>query len=339
MALISLLARLPFGPTFSHAPFGHWFDVLCSGAPHETRTRAKAAIDAMGDQALPKLIGVLREVTRAHPLERVATRIGPVIYEGDRNVAVPLCMDFLARIDPAGKTVVPEVAALINDPRHQPGRDWLVEYLLASYPNQTVVLRPWLIEWLEGQDPSLRLSVLTFLNRAGSRAQLLLPVLLKRLGKASSTERLRTIETLGAIGPAAALACPRLREFRQHRDEAVRITAGATLALIERQTDAALFELMLDRLERGSPQIKTVAERQFLRLGSLALPAAPGLIHILETSKEELRKQAASLLKSIAPNEAEASIAMATYNLEQKKTRSPYMDPVMMARYGLLPKR
>ncbi len=53
MVVISLLARLPFGPAFPGATFGHWFDLLCSDAPCETRAQAKTAIEALGDRALP----------------------------------------------------------------------------------------------------------------------------------------------------------------------------------------------------------------------------------------------------------------------------------------------
>lgn len=331
---IGLVLRLAHESKPVSGSFAHWFDIWGSDGSAVAQAHAQAAIDSMGERALPKLVGVLREVTRTHPLERVATRIGPILYESHRYAGVSSSMYFLARIDPQGKTVVPEVAALIDDPRHQPGRDWLVGELLRNYGNQLAVLRPWLIDWLKRGDSSQRLSVLRFLEETGPKAESLLPALLDRLAKAQGKERVRTIETLGSIGPAAAVACPRLRDFQNHPDDTVRMAAGTTLALIERQVDPALFTLLLDRLEHGSPSMRNFTEREFARLGAMARPAVPGLIHLLESGEGKTRECAARLLKAIAPHEAEASIAVATYKLEQE--RKARRDRTMAIRYGLI---
>lgn len=168
------------------------------------------------------------------------------------------------------------------------------------------------------------------LAETGPAASNAVPALLKVLETAVRTNdwertvRFYTVKALGAIGPPSSAAVPRLREFRNDPQSAMRVDAAVALWRITGQAEEALSTLT------ESKKSRFVSDRSLEalgRMGTNALPALPFIVPYLTNPVTSLRLDAATTAWQIAPEQFPSPLPALTNALFATTNDYPKFSP------------
>jgi HEAT repeat protein len=129
------------------------------------------------------------------------------------------------------------------------------------------------------------------------------------LENSDSAMRLSAAEALGAMGPPARPAIPRLLEVLDDDDPEVRKAAAWALTRIG-ASHQALVPFLISKLKDESPETRGTAIIGLGRIGPDAGPAVPLLIELLEDETPLVQRLAAETLGSIGPRAVAAVPAL-----------------------------
>jgi HEAT repeat protein len=131
-----------------------------------------------------------------------------------------------------------------------------------------------------------------------------------------SRHRLKVIQGLGRIGPAAKAAAPGLRELLNREREPLTVSiAVALLKIAPDDTDAAYTSL---RRYFAGEVTSYVPAKEFAGFGEQGLPLLDDLIRVIETPESRHSYQAVNLLAAIGPGASRAAPALEA-RLQQEK--------------------
>jgi HEAT repeat protein len=116
------------------------------------------------------------------------------------------------------------------------------------------------------------------------------------LDDANVLVRLEAIEVLGDAGAVAKEAVPRLEKIAQSEPLRVRVPAALALHRITGRPGPAVAALVESLRDDSAPSAQARALARLLLLGDAAVPAAPGILDLVDHSDAPLRKRALAVL-------------------------------------------
>jgi HEAT repeat protein len=160
-----------------------------------------------------------------------------------------------------------------------------------------------LVEALRDAEGSVALAAAQSLSKVNQLDQPAVEALLQLLDHPSIPIRATAIGTLAKGGDAARQASERIAAFRQDAEAELRIASLRTLAALAAE-DSQRIEILLAGLEDDDWTVRKTAAEQLGGLGSVAAPAVPRLIELMQSAQDS--EAAASALRRIdaAPPEA-----------------------------------
>lgn len=226
-----------------------------------------------------------------------------------------------ARLGPKAAPAAAALVAALGDERHagsEPDR-WMmwahVSKLVQDYAAEAIAAIgpstvPALIEAFETGNEDTRDGVVKALRRFGADAKAALPALRRALDDPDWEVRVNAVEGLGALGPAANEAFPKLAGLSQNDPQyGVRFSAVEALSRIE--PDVAKVMVHLVRLlDDEDPDIREWALKTLVRRKPDPKAFVPVLIRALEDRSADVRAAAVEALASLGPEAKPAALAL-----------------------------
>ena len=330
---------LLFGPSnepkYEGRPVSFWFRQYCrkpsNGPDTEDLYRAREALQKMGTNALPYLVGEALstnqdsafKVNYYELLGKLPDSWGmPQFVSRDdiRSFAV----NAIANIGFSAKNILPLLTKALQETNTLQYKQ-AISILRYVGTNDAETLVPYFAKALHDADPDVQFNSLWVLYFLGPVAKAAVPDLIELLGSSQNTKNLHnTVAVLGNIRGGAVTAIPYLKEmFDKETDWWLRSVIACSLCQIDRQQNEAL-KFLADSLKEksvpkpsvpispftypslethfydGDPDHLSFAAIQLGLIGSNALPAAPALIEALkETDAGNELPVIATALKNI----------------------------------------
>ncbi len=198
----------------------------------------EAAVDVLIDSLSGQQPAVVRASMKAlgrSGSEKAVNALIPFLSTGDPldSFDAAAAAAALGELGPKAKAAVPELMRLLNEPKTD--RYLIGQAAIALGKLQAEEAIPRMVELLSDGRILLASDVTLAFEPFGPAGQPAVPIIVERvLGHGWPEPNLRAVNTLAAIGPAAAEALPNLRKIAEdNRDPAVREAAEKAISAIE----------------------------------------------------------------------------------------------------------
>jgi HEAT repeat protein len=271
--------------------------------------QAAAAFKAMGKEAVPGLISLLR--TKDSPfnnfiwsmapklprwLSHFLLKRTPPLRAGAVHGAAARCLGIIGS-DAA--PAVPDLALALHDP--EIGLRWDAATALARIGKASV---PALVEAMHASDPNLRHAAVFGLTEIGSESPQAVRALVDALGDSSEPVRASAIRGLGNIGKPIV---PTLTEAMEKGSEVARQAAGTAL-ISACPLPRIVVPPFTKMLQDDSPRLRESAARALGNACAGTKRAIPELTRAADDTDEQVRAAAKEALDKIGSSETTPAI-------------------------------
>lgn len=249
-----------------------------------SRLKAVAALESMGEEAVPVLLAALddsHDAVRARAIVAVG-KLAPA----RADIAVPKLLE-LAQKDGA------QVEELPN---------WILAFQTIGKFGASAL--PTLDEQWESASPEKKAVLCVAYSELGPAAAPAVPRLVELIEEDNLVNRRQAVGALMAIGPAAAPAVPVLRKALYHEDFHTQYWACRALGAIGEPALPAVPDL-IDRLKNGAASVKRNAAAALGKIGPKIGPEAiQALTEAVDDVVQPVREQAVLALGRLGPEAA-----------------------------------
>ena len=289
-------------------PLRAWFSQLSTANP-QARADAAAAIRAMGSNACPELISLLRthdawwrrEIWSRGAKLPSETRDSVLanVHEPDAFLIREAAARSLASLGPAARPAIPALVEAVRDTQGQVAVE--AADALGRIGGNTAV--PALVRNLKNWNGRIRLNALYALAQLGSEAKAAIPAVIPLL--ADEQARFPAAYALARMAADGTLLETTRRGDEKSRAAAAR-GLGIMVALRRDLPTETVVRALAAALSDNSIEVRVEAAQSLRLLGSDASPAVSALSECLNEQSALLREAAASALGAVGSSAAAA---------------------------------